>query len=196
MKHQNSVFPKLRDFWVSDLVLLLIGYILILNVQCMLLHIFTAGEQTFGLPKADFYPGRACKAKICPLIPRSAVTNTTLPHSPPGPHFKNLPLTLRRRLMGFLRPRLPRWILRCPTGIPDVNVPPHISAGPSLQHGGRNFDNCNEGKYNSISKHVISVQRTYNSRLLLFLRRSFVQCSAGAAQQLTSNRSYQPASDI
>lgn len=49
MKHQNSTFLKLRDFWASDPVLLLIGYISILNIQCVLLHIFTAREQTLGL---------------------------------------------------------------------------------------------------------------------------------------------------
>lgn len=93
MKHQNSAFPKRRDFWVSDLVLLLlIGYTLILTVQCMmLLHIFTESGTADGrTPKCRFL---ACKAKLCPLIPEFAATNCILPHCPSAPHLKKIPLT-------------------------------------------------------------------------------------------------------
>lgn len=139
MKHKNYTFPKQRDFWVSDLVFLLIGYILILNVHCMLLHIFTESgtANICGLQKADFYRGHVCKAKkknpsfnptIC-----CDVTKSILSHSPSAPHFIKVPLTSQRCLMSCLKPHFPRFDFVVLHGDPWRSPPRHpAQALPAL----------------------------------------------------------------
>lgn len=109
---------------------------------CCCIYSQKVGQQTCGLPKADFYHGHACKAKICPLIPQAAMTNSILSHSPSGPNFKKIPLTSQHCSMGRLRPHFSRLILWCSMGIPYVNyhntgsnpvtgclVSPHLTGG-------------------------------------------------------------------